>query len=120
HGAGKGREGQGGGADPMAADPMEQRLGSLPVFTRDDFEGDWRQVASGGFSQVFQARHRHWRTEYAIKCAPCLPPGATRYLPAAPSPFSEEKLRPGKLWARELEREEWAEAGAEDCPPRRF
>ncbi|XP_054224284.1 ankyrin repeat and protein kinase domain-containing protein 1 isoform X3 [Homo sapiens] len=60
----------------MAADPTELRLGSLPVFTRDDFEGDWRLVASGGFSQVFQARHRRWRTEYAIKCAPCLPPDA--------------------------------------------
>uniref|UniRef100_G1R6U5 Ankyrin repeat and kinase domain containing 1 n=1 Tax=Nomascus leucogenys TaxID=61853 RepID=G1R6U5_NOMLE len=60
----------------MAADPTELRLGSLPVFTRDDFEGDWRLVASGGFSRVFQARHRRWRTEYAIKCAPCLPPDA--------------------------------------------
>uniref|UniRef100_A0A2R8ZUZ0 Ankyrin repeat and kinase domain containing 1 n=1 Tax=Pan paniscus TaxID=9597 RepID=A0A2R8ZUZ0_PANPA len=60
----------------MAADPTELRLGSLPVFTRDDFEGDWRLVASGGSSQVFQARHRRWRTEYAIKCAPCLPPDA--------------------------------------------
>ncbi|XP_045692561.1 ankyrin repeat and protein kinase domain-containing protein 1 isoform X2 [Phyllostomus hastatus] len=56
---------------------VEQRLGSLALFTRDDFEGDWRRVASGGFSQVFQARHRRWRTEYAIKCSPCLLPDAT-------------------------------------------
>uniref|UniRef100_A0A2K5YBC3 Ankyrin repeat and kinase domain containing 1 n=1 Tax=Mandrillus leucophaeus TaxID=9568 RepID=A0A2K5YBC3_MANLE len=40
----------------------------LPVFTRDDFESDWRLVASGGFSRVFQARHRRWPTECAIKC----------------------------------------------------
>ncbi|KAM7085126.1 ankyrin repeat and protein kinase domain-containing protein 1 isoform 1-T1 [Molossus nigricans] len=55
----------------------EQRLGSLVVFTRDDFEDDWRPVASGGFSQVFQARHKRWRTEYAIKCSPGLLPEAT-------------------------------------------
>ncbi|KAF6332429.1 ankyrin repeat and kinase domain containing 1 [Rhinolophus ferrumequinum] len=60
----------------MAMD-VEQRLGSLTVFTRDDFEGDWRLVASGGFGQVFQARHKRWRTEYAIKCSPCLLPDAT-------------------------------------------
>ncbi|XP_037019016.2 ankyrin repeat and protein kinase domain-containing protein 1 isoform X2 [Artibeus jamaicensis] len=56
---------------------VEQRLGSLALFTRDDFEGDWRRVASGGFSRVFRARHRRWRTEYAIKCSPCLLPDAT-------------------------------------------
>ncbi|XP_014640636.1 PREDICTED: ankyrin repeat and protein kinase domain-containing protein 1 [Ceratotherium simum simum] len=60
----------------MAAD-VEQRLGSLTVFTRDDFDGDWRQVASGGFGQVFQVRHKRWRTQYAIKCSPCLLPDAT-------------------------------------------
>ncbi|KFO31128.1 ankyrin repeat and protein kinase domain-containing protein 1 isoform X3 [Fukomys damarensis] len=53
----------------MAAGPVEQRLGSLTIFTRADFEDDWRQVASGGFSQVFQARHKRWRTQYAIKCS---------------------------------------------------
>lgn len=63
----------------MALD-VEQRLGSLAVFIRDDFEGDWRRVAGGGFGQVFQARHRRWRTQYAIKCSPCLLPEATRYL----------------------------------------
>ncbi|XP_008589663.1 PREDICTED: ankyrin repeat and protein kinase domain-containing protein 1, partial [Galeopterus variegatus] len=31
----------------------------------------------GGFGQVFRARHQRWRTEYAIKCAPCLLPDAT-------------------------------------------
>ncbi|ELK11910.1 Ankyrin repeat and protein kinase domain-containing protein 1 [Pteropus alecto] len=56
---------------------VEQRLGSLTVFTCDDFEGDWRRVANGGFGQVFQARHKRWRTEYAIKCSPCLLPDAT-------------------------------------------
>ncbi|KAM6172438.1 ankyrin repeat and protein kinase domain-containing protein 1 isoform 2-T2 [Erethizon dorsatum] len=54
----------------MAAGPVEQRLGSLTIFTREDFEDDWQQVASGGFSQVFQARHRRWRTQYVIKCSP--------------------------------------------------
>ena len=72
---------------------VEQRLGSLALFTRDDFEGDWRRVASGGFSQVFPARHRRWRTEYAIKCSPCLLPDATRSVcPARPSPLAGEKL----------------------------
>ncbi|KAM9658995.1 LOW QUALITY PROTEIN: ankyrin repeat and protein kinase domain-containing protein 1 [Trichechus inunguis] len=61
----------------MAAAGVERRLGSLTVFSRDDFEGEWRQVASGGFGQVFQARHKRWRTEYAIKCPPCLLPDAT-------------------------------------------
>ncbi|KAM6158957.1 ankyrin repeat and protein kinase domain-containing protein 1 isoform 3-T3 [Rhynchocyon petersi] len=56
---------------------MERRLGGLAVFSREDFEGDWRQVASGGFGQVFQARHKRWRTEYAIKCSPCLQQDAT-------------------------------------------
>lgn len=93
------REGPGGRTDPMAADPTEQRLGSLPVFTRGDFESDWRLVASGGFSRVFQARHRRWPTECAINCS--LPPARRHQgLPATPSPFSEEKLRPGKLWTQ--------------------
>ncbi|XP_047733415.1 ankyrin repeat and protein kinase domain-containing protein 1 isoform X2 [Prionailurus viverrinus] len=65
-------------ADPMAAG-VEQRLGSLAVFTRDDFEGDWRRVASGGFGQVFRVRHRRWRTEFAVKCAPCLQPEASSH-----------------------------------------
>lgn len=56
----------------MAVRPLEQQLGSLTVFTRDDFEEEWHLVASGGFSQVFQARHKRWRTQYAIKCSPCL------------------------------------------------
>uniref|UniRef100_A0A7N4PPS2 Ankyrin repeat and kinase domain containing 1 n=1 Tax=Sarcophilus harrisii TaxID=9305 RepID=A0A7N4PPS2_SARHA len=51
---------------------MEQRLGNLTIFSQDDFEGDWQRVASGGFGQVFRVRHKRWRTEYAIKCSPCL------------------------------------------------
>lgn len=82
-GSGPGGLGQRG---PMALG-AEQRLGSLVVFTRDDFEGDWRPVARGGFSQVFQARHKRWRTEYAIKCSPGLLPDATRYLCPRP-PFT--------------------------------
>uniref|UniRef100_A0A2K6NWH6 Ankyrin repeat and kinase domain containing 1 n=1 Tax=Rhinopithecus roxellana TaxID=61622 RepID=A0A2K6NWH6_RHIRO len=62
----------------MAADPTEQLLGSLPIFTRDDFESDWRLVASGGFSQVFQARRRRWPTDRVHhQVPPCLPPDAT-------------------------------------------
>lgn len=78
----------------------EQRLGSLRVFTRDDFEGDWRLVASGGFGQVFQARHKRWRTEYAIKCSPCLLPDASRYLSAPPLSFYRRETE-----CRELPRE---------------
>uniref|UniRef100_G3U9U1 Ankyrin repeat and kinase domain containing 1 n=1 Tax=Loxodonta africana TaxID=9785 RepID=G3U9U1_LOXAF len=59
------------------ATSVERRLGSLTIFSRDDFEGDWRQVARGGFGQVFQARHKRWRLEYAIKCSPCLLAEAT-------------------------------------------
>lgn len=81
---------------PMAAG-VEQRLGGLPVFTRDDFEGTWRPVASGGFSQVFQARHKRWRTEYAIKCSRCLQPDTIRYPPASPAPFAEGNPRRGEL-----------------------
>ncbi|XP_043852780.1 LOW QUALITY PROTEIN: ankyrin repeat and protein kinase domain-containing protein 1 [Dromiciops gliroides] len=50
---------------------VEQRLGNLTIFSRDDFEGDWQLVASGGFGQVFRVRHKRWRIEYAIKCSPC-------------------------------------------------
>lgn len=86
-----GAESAGPGGRPAAADPMaagvEQRLGSLAVFTQDDFDGDWRRVASGGFGQVFRVRHRRWRTEFAVKCSPCLQPEASRYLPAPPLSF---------------------------------
>ncbi|XP_066109723.1 ankyrin repeat and protein kinase domain-containing protein 1 [Saccopteryx bilineata] len=61
------------------AGAVQQRLGSLLVFTRDDFEGDWLPLASGGFGQVFQARHKRWRTEFAIKCSPCLLPEASSF-----------------------------------------
>lgn len=62
----------------MAVDSLEQQLGGLTIFTRDDFEEEWRRVASGGFSQVFQARHKRWRTQYAIKCSLCLQKETTR------------------------------------------
>ncbi|XP_076781208.1 ankyrin repeat and protein kinase domain-containing protein 1 isoform X2 [Arvicanthis niloticus] len=58
--------------DPMAVGPLEQQLGSLTIFTHDDFEEEWHLIASGGFSKVFQAKHKRWRTQYAIKCSPCL------------------------------------------------
>lgn len=93
-------------ADPMAAG-VEQRLGSLAVFTRDDFEGDWRRVASGGFGQVFRVRHRRWRTEFAVKCAPCLQPEASRYLQAPPLFLKGVNGGP----ARGLPREGWPGLG---------
>ncbi|NXR71290.1 ANKK1 protein, partial [Pycnonotus jocosus] len=47
-------------------------LGSLTVFSREDFEDDWVRVASGGFGHVYQVKHRRWRTVYAVKCSPFL------------------------------------------------
>nr|XP_013042657.2 ankyrin repeat and protein kinase domain-containing protein 1 [Anser cygnoides] len=51
------------------ADPQ---LGSLTVFSKEDFEEDWVKVASGGFGCVYQVKHRRWRTVYAVKCSPYL------------------------------------------------
>ncbi|NWR24471.1 ANKK1 protein, partial [Emberiza fucata] len=48
------------------------RLGSLTVFSREDFEDEWLRVASGGFGHVYQVKHRRWRTVYAVKCSPYL------------------------------------------------
>ncbi|XP_053125830.1 ankyrin repeat and protein kinase domain-containing protein 1 [Hemicordylus capensis] len=45
-------------------------LGSLPLFTKEDFEGDWHKVASGGFGQVFLVKHKRWKTTFAVKCSP--------------------------------------------------
>ncbi|NXS52353.1 ANKK1 protein, partial [Brachypteracias leptosomus] len=47
-------------------------LGSLTVFTKEDFEEDWVKVASGGFGHVYQVKHKRWRTVYALKCSPAL------------------------------------------------
>ncbi|KAJ6653990.1 hypothetical protein lerEdw1_007622 [Lerista edwardsae] len=47
---------------------MDRHLGSLTLFTKEDFESDWRKVASGGFGQVFQVKHKQWRITYAMKC----------------------------------------------------
>ncbi|NXM38286.1 ANKK1 protein, partial [Gymnorhina tibicen] len=47
-------------------------LGSLTVFSKEDFEDDWVRVASGGFGHVYQVKHRRWRTVYAVKCSPYL------------------------------------------------
>ncbi|NWV19301.1 ANKK1 protein, partial [Origma solitaria] len=55
----------------MAAERGRQ-LGSLTVFTKEDFEDDWVRVASGGFGHVYQVKHRRWRTVYAVKCSPYL------------------------------------------------
>ncbi|NWT73012.1 ANKK1 protein, partial [Prunella himalayana] len=48
------------------------QLGSLTVFSKEDFEDDWQRVASGGFGHVYQVKHRRWRTVYAVKCSPFL------------------------------------------------
>ncbi|NXS36470.1 ANKK1 protein, partial [Pomatostomus ruficeps] len=49
-----------------------RQLGSLTVFSKEDFEDDWVRVASGGFGHVYQVKHRRWRTVYAVKCSPYL------------------------------------------------
>ncbi|NXR06005.1 ANKK1 protein, partial [Semnornis frantzii] len=54
------------------ASERQQQLGSLTVFSKEDFEEEWVRVASGGFGQVFQVKHRRWRTVYAVKCSPHL------------------------------------------------
>uniref|UniRef100_A0A8C0U6K6 Ankyrin repeat and kinase domain containing 1 n=1 Tax=Cyanistes caeruleus TaxID=156563 RepID=A0A8C0U6K6_CYACU len=56
-----------------SSDPTRGRqLGSLTVFSKEDFEDDWVRVASGGFGHVYQVKHRRWRTVYAVKCSPYL------------------------------------------------
>ncbi|KAL2295760.1 hypothetical protein Nmel_017281, partial [Mimus melanotis] len=49
-----------------------RQLGSLTVFSKEDFEEEWVRVASGGFGHVYQVKHRRWRTVYAVKCSPYL------------------------------------------------
>ncbi|NXG46181.1 ANKK1 protein, partial [Psilopogon haemacephalus] len=56
----------------MASEREQQHLGTLTVFSKEDFEEDWVKVASGGFGQVYQVKHRRWRTVYAVKCSPYL------------------------------------------------
>ncbi|XP_062995092.1 ankyrin repeat and protein kinase domain-containing protein 1 [Elgaria multicarinata webbii] len=52
---------------------MEWHPRSVTMFTKEDFEGDWLQVASGGsFGPVFRAKHKQWRTTYVVKCLSCL------------------------------------------------
>ncbi|XP_014740114.1 PREDICTED: ankyrin repeat and protein kinase domain-containing protein 1 [Sturnus vulgaris] len=51
---------------------VEKQLGSLTVFSKEDFEDEWLRVASGGFGHVYQVKHRRWRTVYAVKCSPYL------------------------------------------------
>lgn len=50
----------------------DSQLGSLTIFSKEDFEEDWVKVASGGFGCVYQVKHRRWRTVYAVKCSPYL------------------------------------------------
>lgn len=82
----RGRRGR-AAADRMAAG-LEQRLGSLAVFTRDDFEGDWRRVAKGGFGQVFGCSTSTGGPSTPSRASPPPPPRlqseAARYLPALP------------------------------------
>ncbi|KAI1230721.1 Ankyrin repeat and protein kinase domain-containing protein 1, partial [Lamprotornis superbus] len=78
------RQGRAGGAAPVPAQLQgssrssascamgARQLGSLTVFSKDDFEDEWVRVASGGFGHVYQVKHRRWRTVYAVKCSPYL------------------------------------------------
>uniref|UniRef100_A0A8C5TG94 Ankyrin repeat and kinase domain containing 1 n=1 Tax=Malurus cyaneus samueli TaxID=2593467 RepID=A0A8C5TG94_9PASS len=54
------------------AEERGRALGSLTIFSKEDFEDGWVRVASGGFGQVYQVKHRRWRTLYAVKCSPYL------------------------------------------------
>ncbi|TFK01939.1 Ankyrin repeat and protein kinase domain-containing protein 1 [Platysternon megacephalum] len=56
---------------------MDWCLGSLTVFNKEDFEGEWVRVASGGFGQVYQVKHKRRRMVYAVKCSPCLLPDSS-------------------------------------------
>ncbi|KAM9175275.1 ankyrin repeat and protein kinase domain-containing protein 1 [Mergus octosetaceus] len=55
-----------------AVQEADPQLGSLTIFSKEDFEEDWVKVASGGFGCVYQVKHRRWRTVYAVKCSPYL------------------------------------------------
>ncbi|NXX35401.1 ANKK1 protein, partial [Nicator chloris] len=59
-------------AASCAMSSASRQLGSLTVFSKEDFEDDWARVASGGFGHVYQVKHRRWRTVYAVKCSPYL------------------------------------------------
>ncbi|NWV33208.1 ANKK1 protein, partial [Grantiella picta] len=61
-----------GRRQPGSAMERGRQLGSLTVFSKEDFEDDWVRVASGGFGHVYQVKHRRWRTVYAVKCSPYL------------------------------------------------
>ncbi|CAM5121558.1 unnamed protein product, partial [Natator depressus] len=56
---------------------MDWCLGSLTVFNKEDFEGEWVRVASGGFGQVYQVTRKRWRMVYAVKCSQCLLPDSS-------------------------------------------
>uniref|UniRef100_A0A8C5PNV3 Ankyrin repeat and kinase domain containing 1 n=1 Tax=Leptobrachium leishanense TaxID=445787 RepID=A0A8C5PNV3_9ANUR len=51
------------------ADKGKERIGSLTLFTRDEFDNEWTPVALGGFGQVYKVRHKKWWTVYAVKCS---------------------------------------------------
>nr|XP_013814186.1 PREDICTED: ankyrin repeat and protein kinase domain-containing protein 1-like [Apteryx mantelli mantelli] len=56
---------------------LDQHLGSLTIFNKEDFEEDWVKVAGGGFGHVYQVRHKKWRTVYAVKCSLYLLPDSS-------------------------------------------
>ncbi|XP_063161401.1 receptor-interacting serine/threonine-protein kinase 4 [Candoia aspera] len=46
-------------------------MGLLKTFESSEFV-NWEKIGSGGFGQVYKARHVHWKTWLAIKCSPSL------------------------------------------------
>lgn len=46
-------------------------MGLLKTFDSSEFVS-WQKIGSGGFGQVYKARHVQWKTCLAIKCSPSL------------------------------------------------
>ncbi|KAG8434449.1 hypothetical protein GDO86_012717 [Hymenochirus boettgeri] len=49
------------------AGEVDERIGNLTLFKKEDFENEWIPVALGGFGKVYKVRHKKWWTVLAVK-----------------------------------------------------